>query len=182
MSMSVTHPNSPPYFVLTGPPGSGKTTVLEHLGEIMNSVEEPARRVLSEQRRTGGTATGDQDPAAFVAQMLTLAQQDYDSADGRTFFDRGLPDLLGFTTYYQLDDQAVRAAIAAQRYCSPVFFFPPWQDIYVTDEERTLDFDGAAAFGELVRSGYHQSGYDLITVPTGSPEARARFILDRIEG
>ena len=178
--MSVTHTNSPPYFVLTGPPGSGKTTVLERLGEAVNLVEEPARRVLSEQRRTGGTATGDQDPEAFVAQMLKLARRDYDSAGGRTVFDRGLPDLLGFTAYYQLDDQAVRAAIAAHRYRSSVFFFPPWQDIYVTDEERTLDFDGTAAFGELVRAGYQQSGYDLITVPTGSPEARARFILDRI--
>ena len=156
--------------------------MLELLGQHINTVAEPARRVLAEQRRTGGSATGDQDPAAFVAQMLALAQRDHDLAAGRTVFDRGLPDLLGFTAYYQLDDRAVCDSIKTHRYRSPVFFFPPWEQIYENDDERTLNFEGAAAFGELIRTGYQQSGYDLISVPTGPPEARVRFILDRMGG
>lgn len=178
--MSVTNTSTPPYFILTGPPGSGKTTVLDVFEAEMPTVAEPARRVLAEQRRTGGTATGDQNPSAFVAQMLDLAKSDYSRAAGRTVFDRGLPDLLAFTAYYKLPDGPVRAAIAANRYRSPVFFFPPWEEIYETDEERTLGFDGAAAFGELTRAGYLSSGYDLISVPKGPPETRARFILDRM--
>lgn len=181
MSMSVTDTNSPPYFILTGPPGSGKTTVLDLISEQVRPVAEPARRVLAAQRQTGGTATGDQDPAAFVKQMLLRATDDYDRAVGKTVFDRGLPDLLAFTAYYQLNDRAVRAAIEARRYRTPVFFFPPWEEIYENDPERTLDFEGAAAFGALIRTGYLQSGYELIDVPTGPPEARARFILDRID-
>ncbi|MEL6693455.1 MAG: AAA family ATPase [Pseudomonadota bacterium] len=177
----MTDTNPPPFFILTGPPGSGKTTVLDILVRQMSTVAEPARRVLAEQRRIGGTATGDQDPDAFVAQMLNLSEADYDHAAGTTVFDRGLPDLLAFTAYYQLQDQAVRAAIEAHRYRSQVFFFPPWKEIYKNDDERTLDYEGAAAFGELTRSGYLQSGYDLIDVPADTPEVRARFILDRIE-
>ena len=178
--MSVTRTNPPPYFILTGPPGSGKTTVLDILARHMTTVAEPARRVLAEQRRIGGTATGDQDPAAFVAQMLETAKSDYDQATGRTVFDRGLPDLLAFTQYYQLADEPVRDAIEAHRYRSPVFFFPPWEAIYENDEERTLDYAGAAAFGELIRTGYIRSGYKILSVPTGPPEERARFILDRL--
>lgn len=179
--MSVTDTNSPPYFILTGPPGSGKTTVLDLISEHVRTVAEPARRVLAAQRQTGGTATGDRDPAAFVKQMLLLATDDYDRAAGKTVFDRGLPDLLAFTAYYQLDDRAVRAAIAARRYRAPVFFFPPWEEIYESDPERTLDFAGAAAFGELIQTGYRQSGYEWIDVPPAPPVARARFILDRID-
>ena len=180
MSMSVTRTNPPPYFILTGPPGSGKTTVLDLLTRELPTVAEPARRVLAEQRRIGGAATGDQDPAAFVAQMRDLAISDYEQAAGITVFDRGLPDLLAFTQYYKLADAPVRAAIEKHRYRSPVFFFPPWEEIYENDDERTLDFDGAAAFGELTRAGYLSSGYELISVPAGLPEARAQFILDRL--
>lgn len=178
--MSVTRTNLPPYFILTGPPGSGKTTVLNILDQHVTTVAEPARRVLAEQRRRGGTATSDQDPGAFVAQMLNLAISDFDQATGETVYDRGLPDLLAFTQYYQLADKPVRAAIQAHRYRSPVFFFPPWEEIYENDDERTLDFAGALAFGELIREGYLKSGYELTSVPTGAPETRARFILDSL--
>lgn len=154
--------------------------MLNLLQQEVRSIAEPARRVLVEQRRIGGTATGDQDQAAFVAQMLELTRSDYSRAAGKTVFDRGLPDLLAFTAYYQLADEPVRAAIDAHRYRSPVFFFPPWEEIYENDDERTLDFDSAAAFGELTRAGYLSSGYDLISVPKGPPETRARFILDRM--
>lgn len=99
MSMSAITSKSPSYFVLSGPPGSGKTSLLKALGSRVQTVAEPARRVLAEQRRIGGTATGDQDPAAFVAQMLALAVRDYGAASGISVFDRGLPDLLGFTAF-----------------------------------------------------------------------------------
>ena len=179
MSMSASDQVSPPYFVLTGPPGSGKTTVLRALSERVNTVAEPARRILADQRRTGGKATGDQDPALFVTHMLALAERDYKTASGITVFDRGLPDLLGFTAYYQLDDMEVRTAIATCPYRSPIFFLPGWEEIYETEDARTLDFPGAVAFGELIRRGYEQSGYSLIEVPIGTPQARAKFILDR---
>ena len=154
--------------------------MLDLLETEMPTVAEPARRVLAEQRRIGGTATGDQDPAAFVALMRDLAISDYDQATGKTAFDRGLPDLLAFTAYYELPNDPVRAAIERHPYRSPVFFFPPWEAIYENDDERTLDFAGAAAFGELIRAGYLKSGYQLVNVPTGTPEQRARFILDRL--
>lgn len=168
---------TPPFFILTGPPGSGKTTLIESLEQHVKVVPEAARRVLTIERASGGTATGEQDAAAFVARMLDMSTADYAAATGPTVFDRGLPDLLAFTTYYQLPDRDVQTAIQAHQYQPPVFVLPSWPEIYQTDAERTLDFAGAAAFGDLTRRAYLRSGYSLVDVPKASPEARLAFIL-----
>ncbi|MCR9079516.1 MAG: ATP-binding protein [Hyphomonadaceae bacterium] len=168
------------FYILAGPPGAGKTTLLHSLSGRLNTVPEYARRVLAHERKTGGRATGDQDPALFVERMLDMAISDFEAADGLTLFDRGLPDLLAFCAHYRIPDDAVRDAVATRRYQTDVFFLPAWEDIYTTDDERILDFAGARAFGALIRTAYQQSGYNLIQVPTASPQARAAFVSDRI--
>ncbi|MDJ0919622.1 MAG: ATP-binding protein [Henriciella sp.] len=168
------------FFVLAGPPGAGKTTVLEILSARVTCVAEPARRVLAAQRASGERGTGDQDPALFVDLMLKTAIADFDHARGLTVFDRGLPDLLAFCEHYRLSKRAVLRHVRARRYDPTVFWFAPWRAIYVQDDERTLDFPGTVRFGNRIRAAYRQSGYHLIDVPFGTPQARAAFILDRI--
>ncbi len=167
---------TPLYFVLTGPPGAGKTSVLDALPEGLQTVAEPARRVLNEARRTGSRATGEQDSALFVERMLATARNDYDAAEDLTVFDRGLPDLLAFCAHYGLPDAPVRAAMRRRPYQTPAFFLPAWRDIYCKDEERKLDFEGALAFGQLIERAYLSDGYELVHVPEASVADRVAFI------
>lgn len=171
---------APPFFVLAGPPGAGKTTLLETLNRHIQTVPETARRVLAQERRTGGRATGEQDPALFVARMLQTAIADYDTASGLTVFDRALPDLIAFCGHYGFADDHIRAAMAPRPYRSPIFFLPAWKSIYVKDDERHLDFAGAEAFGARIYQAYQASGYDLIDVPKASVARRCAFILEQI--
>ena len=171
---------TPPFFVLAGPPGAGKTTLLDALSKYVTVVPEYARRVLAEERASGGRATGDQDAALFVERMLAMAISDHDQASGLTLFDRGLPDLLAFCAHYGFDDASVRAQVAQRRYAQNVFFLPAWKEIYETDDERLLDFDGAREFGDLIREAYLSSDYELIDLPKASVAARAQIILDQI--
>ncbi|WP_373005624.1 AAA family ATPase [Hyphomonas sp.] len=87
----------PDFHILTGPPGSGKTTVLQLLAGTGHTVAEPARQVQAAQRRVDEQGTGDRDPALFVALMLDQAVRDHDaalSAPGPVVFDRGLANLM----------------------------------------------------------------------------------------
>ena len=173
----------PNFHILTGPPGSGKTTMLQLLAATCHTVAEPARQVLAQQRREDGQGTGDRDPALFVALMLDQAIRDHDaalSAPGPVVFDRGLADLLAYAAYWQLDTGLIDRALAARGRARNVFWFPAWQAIYTTDDERTLDFAGTKAFGVLTRSAYEGLGYTLIDMPLTDAVTRAAFIRDRI--
>jgi predicted ATPase len=169
--------------ILTGPPGSGKSSVLASLAHHYATVVEPARTVLTVQRQTGGRGTGDQDPALFVSLMLQQCLRDQEvfaGVTGAVVCDRGLPDLLAYAAYWQLPDAAIREAIACMPSPQTVFWFPPWRAIYTQDEERTLDFGGSAAFGALVQKAYESLGLTLVEVPLAPLSDRAAFIKQRI--
>src|SRR5262245_36862752 len=167
-------------FVITGAPGSGKTLlvrVLMRLGFL--GVNEPARDILAEQRAIGGRGVYDRDPRLFCDFMLERAIADYEGladAGGPAFFDRGIPDMVGYAEIFGLDASAAWAASRHYRYDHVVFALPAWPEIYVADGERKMTFESAQAFGDRVREVYLDLGYRIVEVPPDSVAARARFI------
>jgi predicted ATPase len=93
------------------------------------------------------------------------------------FFDRGLPDLIGYARLFELDPTPAQAAAAGCRYNDVVFALPAWPEIYVNDAERRMSFQDAAAFGEQVQAIYQELGYALVEVPRASVAERAAFVL-----
>jgi ATPase subunit of ABC transporter with duplicated ATPase domains len=60
--------------VLTGAPGSGKSTILKILREKgYCCINEPVREVIAEQRAIRGSGVSDKNPALFVELMLSRA-------------------------------------------------------------------------------------------------------------
>lgn len=170
-------------YIFTGPPGAGKTSVLDALKNEFVIIPEPARRVLAAQRASGGRGTGEQDSALFVTLMLQTALSDAENAregDSIVLFDRGVPDLLAFAKHYGREDADIVRALAKTPYANRVFWFPPWAEIYANDAERRARFDEAVAFGDLIRAAYLENGFELIDVPRGSVDARAAFIREAL--
>jgi predicted ATPase len=170
--------------VITGPPGSGKTPIV---GELVASgftgVAEPAREVIAEQRAIGGDGVYDKNPRLFLNLMLSRSVADFgrmSGARGPVFFDRGIPDLIGYAELFGLDASAAANAAAVHRYSDLVFVLPSWPEIYVADTERRMTFEAAEAFGKRVRSIYVELGYSVVDVPCNTVVARAQFILDTL--
>ena len=116
--------------------------------------------------------------------MLSRAIADFDRMGGAQtpiFFDRGIPDQIGYAELFGLDTSMAESAAAARRYNDIVFTLPSWPEIYVNDTERTMTFDSARAFGERVRNIYENLGYTVVSVPPDAVGARARFIVETLE-
>lgn len=170
--------------MITGPPGSGKTPIVRELvASGFTGVAEPAREVIAEQQSIGGDGLSEKNPRLFLNLMLSRAVADFrrmSGASGPVFFDRGIPDLIGYAELFGLDASDAATEAATHRYNNLVFALPSWPEIYVTDGERRLTFKAAEAFGERVRSIYVELGYSVVDVPCDTVVARVRFILDTL--
>ena len=175
--------SEPHRFVLTGGPGSGKSTLVAALAEAgMRTFEEAGRAILRLQDAIGGPAHAGRDPAAYAEAMLQWDMRSFAEAarnDGPTVFDRGVPDTIG---YLRLIGRPVpphmERAARLFRYAEPVFVAPPWRDIYVQDAERTHGWDLAVATHNEVRAVYVELGYAIAELPLADVGTRVRFILD----
>lgn len=171
-------------WILTGAPGSGKTTILDELRESLRCVDEPARRVLAEQRAIGGSGMPMRDPSRFVELLLDVAVADHERAlgGGPTLFDRGIPDCIAYAIHLGVDPGPSIRASDRYRYHDEVLILEPWEEIYVTDDERTMTFADTVAFHAVLEDAFDRSGYGRVTVPRGSARVRAAFVQDRLRG
>jgi predicted ATPase len=171
--------HKPNFFVLTGGPGVGKTTLIRHLeamGELV--VEETARAVIREQIACGGRAVPWIDPETFAEET---ARRDTALFDGlasetrRVFFDRGIMDSHG--TNGVVPSPEIVEAVGTRRYNACVFVAPPWREIYETDNERRQDWAEAERTFDVIRQKLPTLGYAPVVLPKASVEARAAFVL-----
>ena len=177
------HPNDR-FFVLTGGPGSGKTTLVEALeARGYATTEEAGRGVIREQMQ-GGDGLPWLDRERFAGLMFDWELRSYRQAqrqDGPVVFDRGLPDTIGYLKLEGLEVPAWMEEEALRlRYNRSVFIAPPWKDIFGPDEERRQSWEVAVRTHEVMAETYAELGYDLMELPRGAVDQRADFVVAAI--
>lgn len=173
------------FHVITGGPGSGKTSLIDALARAGYArTVEAGRAIIQDQLAIDGPALPWRDPQAFAELMLSWELRSYRMAEemtGAVFFDRGVTDLLGYLT---LVGQPVPAHIARAakrfRYNRRVYVAPPWPAIYTQDAERKQTPEEAVRTYEALVAAYTDCGYELVSLPLVSIKERVRFVLDEI--
>ena len=179
----------PNFYVITGGPGSGKTTVLAELMRLSNRcIPDDERAVIQEQVASGGRALPWADAPRFADLLMERSIATYraqaaewqaaNGAQAPVYFDRGIgdaftcADLIGHTLSDPLIEQAKR-----HRYRDPVFLAPWWPEIYTTDSERRQNREEAERTEHAVVKTYTELGYRIVRLPLIRPAERAEFIL-----
>jgi predicted ATPase len=173
------------FFVITGGPGSGKTTLIEALASqgLTRSIEA-GRAIIREQVAIGGDAVPWADRGAFAELMFNREMRSYHWAreiKGPVIFDRGIPDVIGYLTLEKLPVPEYMDNAARQfRYHGNVFIAPPWPEIFGQDTERKQTFEEARATHDVMAETYAAYGYSLVPLPLGSVEERVKFVVEYI--
>ena len=172
----------PRRIVLTGGPGSGKTTLLEALATAGHATSpEAGRAIIRRQQAIDGEALPWKDRALFAELMLDRELEAHaraESADGPVFFDRGVPDVVGYLTLCGLPVPAhMERAARDVRYDRHVFIAPVWPEIFGQDAERKQDLDEARRTFDAMAETYPRFGYELIELPRAPVAERLDFVL-----
>jgi predicted ATPase len=171
--------------VITGGPGTGKTSIINELiNREFTCLEEISRQVTLEARKQGIDQLFLTQPLLFSELLLKGRKAQFEKANTLespvVFLDRGIPDVLAYMDFIGDKYPESFENICKENRYDQVFILAPWQDIYVSDSERYESFDQAVEIHEHLIRTYTKFGYELIDVPFESVRKRTDFILNSL--
>ena len=171
--------------VISGCSGRGKSTLIDGLAANgFQTLPEAGRIVVREALASSSDALPWMDRKNFAEKLAAFAIQQFDATadlNGLVFFDRSVIEAFEYSQMHDFEmsvwlGQAVRNC----RYDDTVFVVPPWQDIFVEDEERRHSFDEAVTEYNLLLRAFTEFGYNVCEVPRMANQERVEFILNEI--
>ena len=171
--------------VIIGGPGTGKTTIIDGLLSMgYCCYPEISREVTMEAKKQGIEQLFLENPLLFSELLLEGRKKQYQNAILESheivFLDRGIPDVLAYMHYIGDSYPAFFDVACREHQYTKIFILPPWEEIYVSDEERYENYEQAKLIYNHLTETYQNYGYSLIEVPKASVEKRIHFILEAI--
>lgn len=171
--------------VIIGGPGTGKTTIIDGLiGKGYCCYPEISREVTMEAKKQGIEQLFLENPLLFSELLLEGRKKQFNNAlqepHEYVFLDRGIPDVLAYMHYIGDSYPAFFDAACKEHTYTKIFILPPWEEIYVSDDERYENYEQAILIFNHLTETYEKYGYQLIEVPKDNVEERISFILKHL--
>lgn len=169
--------------IITGGPGTGKSTIIDLLEEKGYPCHrEVSRAVIKEELAKGSTQLPWDDLSGFSNLVFDGQTSQYRHAEeGKVnFYDRGIIDVIAYLKKDKLPSDALEDLARHYPYYTKVFLTPPWEEIYAKDDERRENFETMTVIHKELKDAYTSFGYEVIEVPKGSSQERVNFILEQL--
>jgi predicted ATPase len=171
------------WYVLTGGPSAGKTTLLDELARRgYRTIPEAARTYIAAEFKKGRTIEEIRaDEVSFQYTILSLKRSNENciSPNELIFFDRGMHDTIAFlrAAGTKIDHKTATQIVGSSIY-TKVFLLDMLP--LVRDGVRTESAERARLIHSLLLEAYESHGISVVRVPVLPIGERAEFILRNI--
>ena len=169
------------WYVITGAPSSGKSSVIRELENLgYRVVHEVARAYIEEELKKGKKLEQIKaDAGKFERNILDrkIKIEEALPKEAVIFLDRAIPDSIAYYKLEGLDPTRCLEKSRIARY-RKVFLFE--RLVFEKDRVRSEDQTVANVLEHLIDSSYRLLGYSIVRVPILSIKKRTEFILQHI--
>lgn len=170
------------WYVITGMPSSGKTTIIKLLEKRgFKAAYEMARIYIDEQLKKGKTIKEiREDEGKFQRKILDLKIEYENRLDPKkiTFLDRAIPDSIAYYELVGLPIDKYLEKAAKKSFYKKIFIFEKLE--FEKDYARTESKKEGKRLEKLLEKVYRDLSFPIIKVPKMSVEKRVKFILDNL--
>jgi predicted ATPase len=171
------------WYVLTGGPATGKTTVLAELKKLGNHVvPEAARQHIDESYKNGISVeklrSNEKQFQEDVARIKLRYEAELNPLD-TVFFDRGMHDTTAYMNYYNYPIDPWLQEIIDSSFYKKIFIFEPLE-VDKLDYARTEDAEFMRAIDKKLFKAYNEAGMNVTLVAPDTIANRVKFILENL--
>lgn len=170
------------WYVITGAPSSGKTTLLKLLQKKGYKVYyEWARIYIDRQMKKGKTLSQiRKNELSFQKKILKLKMDFEEKLDPKKliFMERGIPDSTAYMKICGAEKDQTLINAVENCYYKKVFLTDLIK--YTADYARTESQEEAMLIDNLLEKSYKDLGIEVVRVPKISVEERVKFIIKNL--
>jgi predicted ATPase len=184
MENKIITPNKIQKIILTGGPGSGKSSLilrLEQLGEY--TIKESAEDIIKYNGALGNTQPwNDPNFQKWIYNLQKQREEQIPQGIQRIFIDRGIPDGLGYCKHFN-QEPFKELVQESQRldYHNQIFLIKNLGHCQKTNVRRE-DLSEALKLETALKESYQDLGYNIVKVPQLPLKERTEFILNKLTG
>lgn len=170
------------WYVITGGPSTGKTTVINLLTEKgYKTTIEHARHYIDTMKEEGRTVeeirTNKRKFQLGVLDMQIEQEAELSPSD-TVFLDRAIPDAMAYYRFLNLESDKILLDAMKEVAYKKIFILDRLP--FVNDYARTEDEQAQKLIHQLIIEVYQSLGFPVVFVPVISPDERVEFILKNL--
>lgn len=171
------------WYVVTGGPSTGKTTLLSQIKQQgYGVIPEVARSVIDENLAVGVSVAKLRSDEKKFQELVLERKITIEASLNRntiTFFDRGIHDTTAYLMAHNFAVEPWVEAIVDKSSYKKVFLLEPLEK-FEKDYARTEDADFAKRLHTLLYDAYSNCGIEVIIVPPLNIKSRVNYILKHL--
>jgi len=169
------------WYVITGAPCSGKTSVISRIGQLgYRVVHETARAYINEELNKARTLDEIKADMSLFEHNIFYRKIEIESSlpdKAIVFLDRAIPDSIAYFRFAGLDPKEPEEKSADIRY-RKIFLFDRLQIKH--DEVRNENEEDSILIDRLIEETYKRLGYEIMRIPVLPVRRRTDFILENM--